>query len=337
MHQTLSARAEPRVFVAWESPRIQHKGRAVRLHTRPCAGAAAAKLAYAAVRQDARFSRLQMRLMMTTRTHSSIELSRKSCRVLLASSAEVRSSSARKRTSSGRTSIRSRRKNDRWALVNLSYSVDSVLRILPSISIVATRSSADAVTYVKWIGRMSKEPLISRPGHHAYQLICSRSPNGVSRCIEWAALLAFFDLLVRRLSVMTVWCTASLAPLGVRPRVHDCHDLVDSKEVDITRTSKSARSKHDRDVKKGIRQSVIRFVAVPPALLNTPPPLSCTVSKDGSAPLGSMAEEADSLTFSQNTRVTRPLRGSVSCGSGWSVPCVSIQLTLSQNTGVSIH
>ena len=26
-------------------------------------------------------------------------------------------------------------------------------------------------------------------------------------------------------------------------------------------------------------------------------------------------------------RVTRPLRGSVSCGSGWSVPCVSIQLT----------
>ena len=30
-------------------------------------------------------------------------------------------------------------------------------------------------------------------------------------------------------------------------------------------------------------------------------------------------------------RVTRPLRGSVSCGSGWSVPCVSIQLTLSQN------
>ena len=28
-------------------------------------------------------------------------------------------------------------------------------------------------------------------------------------------------------------------------------------------------------------------------------------------------------------RVTRPLRGSVSCGSGWSVPCVSIQLTLS--------
>jgi hypothetical protein len=30
-------------------------------------------------------------------------------------------------------------------------------------------------------------------------------------------------------------------------------------------------------------------------------------------------------------RATRPLRGSVSCGSGWSVPCVSIQLTLSQN------
>ena len=28
-------------------------------------------------------------------------------------------------------------------------------------------------------------------------------------------------------------------------------------------------------------------------------------------------------------RVARPLRGSVSCGSGWSVPCVSIQLTLS--------
>ena len=41
------------------------------------------------------------------------------------------------------------------------------------------------------------------------------------------------------------------------------------------------------------------------------------------------------LTFSQVWivhRVTRPLRGSVSCGSGWSVPvpCVSIQLTLSQ-------
>ena len=30
-------------------------------------------------------------------------------------------------------------------------------------------------------------------------------------------------------------------------------------------------------------------------------------------------------------RVARPLRGSVSCGSGWSVPCVSIQLTLSQH------
>ena len=28
-------------------------------------------------------------------------------------------------------------------------------------------------------------------------------------------------------------------------------------------------------------------------------------------------------------RVTRPLRGSVLCGSGGSVPCVSIQLTLS--------
>jgi hypothetical protein len=35
-------------------------------------------------------------------------------------------------------------------------------------------------------------------------------------------------------------------------------------------------------------------------------------------------------------RVTRPLRGSVSCGSGWSVPCVSIQLTLSQ-AGVLVH
>ena len=34
-------------------------------------------------------------------------------------------------------------------------------------------------------------------------------------------------------------------------------------------------------------------------------------------------------------RVTRPLRGSVSCGSGWSVPCVSIQLTLSQENGGS--
>ena len=33
-------------------------------------------------------------------------------------------------------------------------------------------------------------------------------------------------------------------------------------------------------------------------------------------------------------RVTRPLRGSVSCGSGWSVPCVSIQLTLSQRNRV---
>ena len=30
-------------------------------------------------------------------------------------------------------------------------------------------------------------------------------------------------------------------------------------------------------------------------------------------------------------RAARPLRGSVSCGSGWSVPCVSIQLTLSQS------
>ena len=29
-------------------------------------------------------------------------------------------------------------------------------------------------------------------------------------------------------------------------------------------------------------------------------------------------------------RNSRPLRGSVSCGRGWSVPCVSIQLTLSQ-------
>ena len=28
-------------------------------------------------------------------------------------------------------------------------------------------------------------------------------------------------------------------------------------------------------------------------------------------------------------RVARPLRGSVSCCTGWSVPCVSIQLTLS--------
>ena len=39
-------------------------------------------------------------------------------------------------------------------------------------------------------------------------------------------------------------------------------------------------------------------------------------------------------------RVTRPLRGSVSCGSGWSVPCVSIQLTLSQfksNTRPSLY
>ena len=36
------------------------------------------------------------------------------------------------------------------------------------------------------------------------------------------------------------------------------------------------------------------------------------------------------LTGVLGHRVTRPLRGSVSCGSGWSVPCVSIQLTLSQ-------
>ena len=34
-------------------------------------------------------------------------------------------------------------------------------------------------------------------------------------------------------------------------------------------------------------------------------------------------------------RATRPLRGSVSCGSGWSVPCVSIQLTLSQLSNTS--
>ena len=33
-------------------------------------------------------------------------------------------------------------------------------------------------------------------------------------------------------------------------------------------------------------------------------------------------------------RVTRPLRGSVSCGSGWSVPCVSIQLTFLK---VNVH
>ena len=40
-------------------------------------------------------------------------------------------------------------------------------------------------------------------------------------------------------------------------------------------------------------------------------------------------------------RAARPLRGSVSCGSGWSVPCVSIQLTLSQASaflaGVLVH
>ena len=33
--------------------------------------------------------------------------------------------------------------------------------------------------------------------------------------------------------------------------------------------------------------------------------------------------------------VARPLRGSVSCGSGWSVPCVSIQLTLSQRRKIA--
>jgi hypothetical protein len=33
-------------------------------------------------------------------------------------------------------------------------------------------------------------------------------------------------------------------------------------------------------------------------------------------------------------RAARPLRGSVSCGSGWSVPCVSIQLTLSQRRNI---
>ena len=37
----------------------------------------------------------------------------------------------------------------------------------------------------------------------------------------------------------------------------------------------------------------------PRARSSKPAPLSCTVSKDGSAPLGSLAEEADSLTFSQ--------------------------------------
>jgi len=37
-------------------------------------------------------------------------------------------------------------------------------------------------------------------------------------------------------------------------------------------------------------------------------------------------------------RATRPLRGSVSRGSGWSVPCVSIQLTLSQGSKtVTLH
>ena len=36
-------------------------------------------------------------------------------------------------------------------------------------------------------------------------------------------------------------------------------------------------------------------------------------------------------------RVTRPLRGSVSCGSGWSVPCVSIQLTLSQQSLATVN
>ena len=36
-------------------------------------------------------------------------------------------------------------------------------------------------------------------------------------------------------------------------------------------------------------------------------------------------------------RAARPLRGSVSCGSGWSVPCVSIQLTLSQASKLSGH
>ena len=32
----------------------------------------------------------------------------------------------------------------------------------------------------------------------------------------------------------------------------------------------------------------------------------------------------------RGSKHSRPLRGSVSCGSGWSEPCVSIQLTLSQ-------
>ena len=44
---------------------------------------------------------------------------------------------------------------------------------------------------------------------------------------------------------------------------------------------------------------------------------------------------APPLSYSQVAtlvhRATRPLRGSVSCGSGWSVPCVSIQLTLFLN------
>ena len=36
-------------------------------------------------------------------------------------------------------------------------------------------------------------------------------------------------------------------------------------------------------------------------------------------------------------RVPRPLRGSVSWGSGWSVPCVSIQLTLSQQSRMHLR
>ena len=41
-----------------------------------------------------------------------------------------------------------------------------------------------------------------------------------------------------------------------------------------------------------------------------------------------------SLDRPYRSRHKRPLRGSVSCGSGWSVPCLSIQLTLSQESPV---
>ena len=55
-----------------------------------------------------------------------------------------------------------------------------------------------------------------------------------------------------------------------------------------------------------------------------------TVSVDGGWGLGGRILENPHRGVLVH-RVTRPLRGSVSCGSGWSVPYVSIQLTLAQS------